>query len=98
MVIFIFSFKPVWSHFSKIFEKSALYAMFLVGRLLKRICCDDVICQKCRSQYLKWRQNMEGDFDRFDSFNQLDVESVNNDDNSVRNRIFYDYYVRLFNR
>ncbi len=66
-----------------------LLRLFLAVRLSKRICSDDAICQKCRSQFLKWQQKMEGDFDKFNCFNQSNVESVINDDSSVRKWTFY---------
>ncbi|CAF3336142.1 unnamed protein product [Rotaria sp. Silwood2] len=62
---------------------AGLLRLFLAVRLSKRIRCDDMICQKCRSQFLKWQQKMEGDFDNYVSVAEIDMEPVNNDDDSV---------------
>ena len=67
---------------------AGLLRLFLAVRLSKRIRCDDTICQKCRSQFLKWQQKMEGDFHNCDYVNGFDLDSRNNDDHSVRIRIF----------
>ncbi|CAF4742099.1 unnamed protein product, partial [Rotaria sp. Silwood2] len=64
---------------------AGLLRLFLAARLSKRIHCDDIICQKCRAQFLKWQQKMEGDFDNYDYVNGFAIEPMNNDDNSVMN-------------
>ena len=65
-----------------------LLRLFLAVRLSKRICCDDAICQRCRCQFIHWKEKLEVDFDIFDCFDRWNVESVNIDDNSIRNWIF----------
>jgi len=66
---------------------AGLLRLFLAVKWSKRIRCDDMICQKCRSQFLKWQQKMEGDFDNYDNVAELDMKSMNIDDDSVRNNI-----------
>ena len=70
-----------------------LLRLFLAIRLSKRIYRDDAICRKCRCQFLNWKKKMEGDFDKFDCFNRWNAESIDNDDNSVRNWNFYYYLI-----
>jgi hypothetical protein len=65
-----------------------LLRLFLAVRLSKRISSNDVICQKCRCQFLNWEKKMEGDFKKFDCLARPDIESVNNDENTVRNDCF----------
>ena len=62
---------------------AGLLRFFLAVRLSKRIRCDDMNCQKYGSQFLKWQQKMEGDFDNYDSVAEFDMEPMNNDDDSV---------------
>ncbi len=60
-----------------------LMRLFLAVRLSKRIDCNDYICQKCRSNFLHWKQKMEGDFDKYDSYDRSDIEFVNDSNNKV---------------
>lgn len=65
-----------------------LLRLFLAIRLSKRISCYDTVCSKCRGQFLNWQKKMEGDFDRFDRVHSMDLEYMNNKDDSVRMIIF----------
>ncbi|UJR29576.1 hypothetical protein I4U23_010793 [Adineta vaga] len=56
---------------------SGLLRLFLTVRLSKRIRCHDTVCQRCRSLYLKWQQEMDGDFEEFDHMNDIETESIN---------------------
>ena len=62
--------------------------LYLAIRLSKRISCYDTVCPKCRCQFLNWHKKMVGDFDSFDRVLSMNLEYVNNDDNSVRNIVF----------
>ena len=66
-----------------------LLRLFCAVGLSKLMSSDDVICQKCRCHFIHWKAKMEDDFDSLDCFNPSNVESVNNDDSSVRNGIFF---------
>ncbi len=60
-----------------------LMRLFLAVRLSKRIDCNECICQNCRSHFVYWQQKMEGDFDKYNIYNQSDVECDNNSNRSV---------------
>ncbi len=64
-----------------------LLRLFFAVRLSERIDCNDSVCHKCRFHFVHWQQKMEGDFDKYDSYNQTDIEAVNNNDNLVRFRL-----------
>ena len=59
-----------------------LLRLFLTVRLSTRTCCDNAICRRCRCQFIRWKENMEGSFDYF---NRSNVESMSIDDSRVRN-------------
>ncbi len=61
-----------------------LMRVFLAVRLFKRIDCDDVICQNCRSHFLYWQRKMEGDFNKYDSYDRGDMEFISDSNSSVR--------------
>ena len=65
-----------------------LMRLFLAVRLSKRIDCNDCICQKCRSHFPHWQQKVEGDLNKYDSYDQSDIEFVDDSNNSVWLHLF----------
>ena len=45
------------------------------------------LSKRC-SQFLNWHKMLESDFDSFNRVLSMNLEYVNNDDNSVRNIVF----------
>jgi len=61
-----------------------LMRLFLAVRLSKRIDCKDSICQNFRSYFLHWQQKLEGDFTKYESYDQSEIGLVSNTKSYVR--------------
>ena len=60
-----------------------LLGLSFAVRLSKRIDYKDSVCHKYRFRFVQWQQKMVGDFDKYDNYNRIDIETVNNNDDLV---------------